>query len=195
MEKCGKPRSIECNQCSSLFSSKGALFTHITDRHWDDIKYKCPIYDEKSFNSQGGYYKHLHVKHNLSRKGLKLSDFTRGTSSKTKNIKNKDGDEEINEIQTDPEERNDIDGNMDVNGGNAKLDETPKSGNLKRRHDDSDGKGAPPKKNTRSSGPMPWDCPLCEKKKYTVESNYYKHLLDKCNIDPQGNHVVRKRER
>ena len=72
------PGSVECNICGKILSSKTSLYTHITDSHREDIKYNCPICNDKTFNSQGGYYKHLRVKHNLSHNGVKISAIEKG---------------------------------------------------------------------------------------------------------------------
>ena len=100
---CGNPQNIECNQCGKLFASKSSLATHITDSHREDIKYKCPICDDKEFNSKGGYYKHLCIKHNLHRSGVKLSDLKKvfdkcnsdddGDEYENNNVQNKDDDD------------------------------------------------------------------------------------------------------
>ena len=151
--------------------------------HRKDIKYNCPICEDKQFYSQGEYYKHLHVKHNLSRKGIKLTDFRKAVSSNSKEKStNYLEEEEGNETEND--DRNDNNDTENRNGEKPKSN----SGSVKRKRDKTDDKGCPPRKNTGASGPTSWECPLCEKK-YTVESSYYKHLFEKHNIDPQGNRV------
>ena len=48
-----------------------------------------------------------------------------------------------------------------------------------------------PAKRTRSSGPVTWDCPFCEDKKYTDNLEYLVHLqkAHKCNLP---GHAVKK---
>ena len=48
-----------------------------------------------------------------------------------------------------------------------------------------------PAKRTRSSGPVMWDCPFCEDKKYAVNLEYLVHLqkVHKCNLP---GHAVKK---
>ena len=48
-----------------------------------------------------------------------------------------------------------------------------------------------PAKRTRSSGPVMWDCPFCEDKKYADNFEYLVHLqkVHKCNLP---GHAVKK---
>ena len=55
LRRCGQGESHECNQCGKSFSSKGNLYTHISDSHRSDIMKKCQICDDKSYNSEGGF--------------------------------------------------------------------------------------------------------------------------------------------
>ena len=184
LEKCGNTATFECNICGAMLASKGSLFTHITDSHRDDIKYNCPICDDKSFNSQGGYYKHLRVKHNLSRSGVKISDIEKGRVpmdlGKNKNEKDTEPDNEEKNEDSNPNKRK-VEGDENVSGA-------------KKMKSDDQKPVASARKNTRSSGPTSWDCPLCEDKKYVVEDNYYKHLLKVHNINRQGNKVTNKKD-
>ena len=45
-----------------------------------------------------------------------------------------------------------------------------------------------PAKRTRSSGPVTWDCPFCEDKKYKDNLEYLVHLqkVHKCNLPGQA---------
>ena len=63
--------------------------------------------------------------------------------------------------------------------------EVPK-GSRKRPKETLEEGYVPCRKNTRSSGPTTWDCPLCENKKYKSEDKYYKHLLEVHRITKAG---------
>ena len=45
---------------------------HVRDVHDKDNVKKCPFCD-KEYNLEGGYYRHLQIKHHISRSGKKLS--------------------------------------------------------------------------------------------------------------------------
>ena len=81
LERCGKTNNIECNQCGKLFASKESLYIHISDTHRKDMQYECPLCKDKIYDTQGGFYSHLRVKHNISRKTVKLSDFIKANQN------------------------------------------------------------------------------------------------------------------
>ena len=158
--------------------------THITDSHRDDIKYNCPICNDKTFNSQGGYYKHLHVKHNLSHSGVKISDINKGK------VPMDLGKHKCNENKHPDTDKPDEVSNMDGNKGDN--NDTPHDSNKRKLNDNV--ADPPTRKKTCSSGPTSWDCPLCEDKKYVIEDEYYKHLYSVHNINRQGNKVPQKKD-
>ena len=80
LEKCGKQPTHECGICGKMFHSKENLYTHIQDVHQTDHTRKCPFCNEKVYTSEGGYYKHLRVKHNISRQTVKLSEYMKAQS-------------------------------------------------------------------------------------------------------------------
>ena len=54
-----------------------------------------------------------------------------------------------------------------------------------------------PAKRTRSSGPVTWDCPFCEDKKYEDNLEYLVHLqkAHKCNLPGQAKSLEGKAKR
>ena len=64
---CGKEAKEQCGICGKMYSTKETLFTHINDVHKEGVTRLCPFCDEKVYTSEGGYYKHMHVKHKISR--------------------------------------------------------------------------------------------------------------------------------
>ena len=81
--KCGKQPTHECGICGKMYHSKENLYTHIQDVHQTDHTRKCPFCNEKVYTSEGGYYKHLRVKHNISRQTVKLTEYMKAQSDPT----------------------------------------------------------------------------------------------------------------
>ena len=63
---CGKEAKEQCGICGKMYSTKETLFTHINYVHKDGVTRQCPFCDQKVYTSEGGYYKHMRVKHNIS---------------------------------------------------------------------------------------------------------------------------------
>ena len=82
---CGKEAKEQCGICGKMYSTKETLFTHINDVHKDGVTRPCPFCNEKVYTSEGGYYKHMHVKHNISRNTIKLSDNMKAQGTEDKN--------------------------------------------------------------------------------------------------------------
>ena len=82
---CGKEAKEQCGICGKMYSTKETLFTHINNVHKDGVTRQCPFCDEKVYTSEGGYYKHMRVKHNISRNTIKLSDYMKAQASGEKN--------------------------------------------------------------------------------------------------------------
>ena len=78
---CGKEAKEQCGICGKMYSTKETLFIHINDVHKDGVTRQCPFCDEKVYTSEGGYYKHMHVKHNISQNTIKLSDYMKAQAS------------------------------------------------------------------------------------------------------------------
>ena len=69
--------------------------------HQSDHTRECPLCEDKVYTSDGGYYKHLRVKHNIGRQTIKMSEYMRAQSEqKTENEEEHSESEE--EGQTKP---------------------------------------------------------------------------------------------
>ena len=104
LEKCGKQATHECGICGKMYHSKENLYTHIQDVHQSDHTRKCPLCEEKVYTSDGGYYKHLRVKHNISRQTVKLSEYMKAQSGR-KPENEEEHSESEEEAQTKPTRR------------------------------------------------------------------------------------------
>ena len=71
LETCGKEGNVECKTCGKLLSDVKSLNTHIAKVHNDTI-YTCEICEDRTYTSQGGYYRHMRSMHNIGRNGQKL---------------------------------------------------------------------------------------------------------------------------
>ena len=101
LEKCGKQPTHECGICGKMFHSKENLYTHIQDVHQTDHTRTCPFCKEKVFTSEGGYYKHLRVKHDIGRQTIKLSEYMKAQSNQTSE-KNEEEPENTEESEPKP---------------------------------------------------------------------------------------------
>ena len=63
---------MECHKCGKGYSNQSHLSAHIKDVHNTDIKWNCQFCDA-TYNSEGGYYGHLRMKHGVRWNGKKLS--------------------------------------------------------------------------------------------------------------------------
>ena len=71
LETCGKEGKVECKICGKLFSDLKSLNMHIAEVH-NDTMYTCEICEDRTYTSQGGYYRHMHSIHNIGRNSQKL---------------------------------------------------------------------------------------------------------------------------
>ena len=71
LETCGKEGNVECKTCGKLFSDLKSLNMHIAEVHEETI-YTCEICEDRTYTSQGGYYRHMRSFHNIGRNGQKL---------------------------------------------------------------------------------------------------------------------------
>ena len=81
---CGKEPKEQCGICGQMYSTKETLFKHIQDVHKEDHTRNCPFCDEKVYTSEGGYYKHLGVKHQISHNTIKLSEYMKAQETDRK---------------------------------------------------------------------------------------------------------------
>ena len=252
---CGKESKEQCGICGKMYSTKETLFTHINDVHKEGVTRPCPFCDEKVYTSEGGYYKHMRVKHKISRNTIKLSDYMKaqGTednnSQEDENVEKDDSDSDKKKQKRkskkkkkdkDEKSENTDNGSKMANGGGRKNVRSEDTDDMEPRHKrakaetddvgkksknteddkqpkkskDTKGKGnargtsesvksdvemdtkgdSYPAKRTRSSGPVMWDCPFCEDKKYADNLEYLVHLqkAHKCNLP---GHAVKKEVR
>ena len=68
LKSCGQEKEFYCQQCGKPFVTKWNLIRHVNDTHKKDLIWPCPICD-KIYHSQGGFYTHLRVIHEISRDG------------------------------------------------------------------------------------------------------------------------------
>ena len=80
IKTCGKEGNAECKTCVKLLSDIKLLNTHITEVH-NDTLYTCKICEDRTYTSQGGYYRHMRSMHNIGRNGQKLRDVLKEISA------------------------------------------------------------------------------------------------------------------
>ena len=90
---CGKEAKEQCSICGKMYSAKETLFTHINDVHKEGVTRTCPFCDEKVYTSEGGYYKHMRVKHKISRNTIKLSDYMKAQGTEDKSSEEDENEE------------------------------------------------------------------------------------------------------
>ena len=249
---CGKEAKEQYGICGKMYSTKETLFTHINDVQKEGVTRPCPFCDEKVYTSEGGYYKHMRVKHKISRNTIKLSDYMKAQGTKDnnsqedENVEKDDSDSDKKKQKRkskkkkkdkDKKSENTDNGSKMENGGgrknvrsedtddmeprckrakaetddvgkkskNTEDDKQPKKSKDTRGKGNARGTSEPvksdvetdtkgdsyPAKRTRSSGPVTWDCPFCEDKKYADNLEYLVHLqkAHKCNLP---GHAVKK---
>ena len=77
LAKCGKPLQFPCALCGKYFSSKQSVEVHVAKAHSTGGKNKtweCPLCEDVTYCSQGGWYKHLRKQHGITRYGKKLEE-------------------------------------------------------------------------------------------------------------------------
>ena len=175
LEKCGKQPTHECGICGKMYHSKENLYTHIQDVHQADHTRKCPLCEEKVYTSDGGYYKHLRVKHNISRQTVKLSEYMKAQSTRksedeeehsendeetqtkpkrrsNKSKKSENTEEEADQLANNPKTKSTVEDkpeNTDKNKGKKKDKVDPKSENTEKEASKKKGKGLKRKEDDR----------------------------------------------
>ena len=71
LETCGKEGNVKCKTCGKLFNDLKSLNTHMAEVY-NDTMYTCEIREDRTYTSQGGYYRHMRSMHNIGRNGQKL---------------------------------------------------------------------------------------------------------------------------
>ena len=139
-----------------------SLNTHIAEVH-NDTLYTCEICEDRSYTSQGGYYRHMRSFHNIGRNGQKLRDVLKETSTNatpptvSENQQKKDGDPETSKKKSD-----------------------------KRKNTETDPKPKKSKKDNVKSDVVTWDCALCPGIKFSDNQEFMRHLYKDHQIRPQG---------
>ena len=96
---CGKESKEQCGICGKMYSTKETLFTHIQEVHKEGHTRKCPFCDEKVYTTEGGYYKHMRVKHQISRNTIKLSEYMKAQETED-NVNEGNDDEEKEKLDS-----------------------------------------------------------------------------------------------
>ena len=117
---CCKEAKEQCGICGKMYSTKETLFTHINDVHKEGVTRPCPFCDEKVYASEGRYYKHMRVKHKISRNRIKLSDYMKAQ-----------GTEDKNSEEDENEEKDDSDGDKKKNQNTSRKKKKEKMMNQK----------------------------------------------------------------
>ena len=249
---CGKKEKEQCGICGKMYSTKETLFTHIQEVHKEGHTRKCPFCDEKVYTSEGGCYKPMHVKHQISRNTIRLSEYMKAQETE-ENVNDENDNEQKDNSDSDKKKKKEKTkkkkkdkynksentengsqpqsckrkkkvGSEDIDDSQPKLKKTKletndvwkKSKNVADDKNTRSSKETKPKgksteisepvksntgidtkgnlypaKRTCSSGPVMWDCPFCEDKKYDDNLEYLVHLqkAHKCNLPGQ---VVKK---
>ena len=101
---------MECKTCGKLLSDVKSLNTHIAEVYNDTI-YTCEICEDRTYTSQGGYYRHMRSMHNIGRNGQKLQDVLKEISanatpdSVSENQQNKGNNPEKSNKKSDKREK------------------------------------------------------------------------------------------
>ena len=74
LKTCGKSNKFQCQICGDSYSTQKNLSIHVSEVHRNEISIECPLCNETAYTTKGGYYAHMRTKHNIGRKGKKLSD-------------------------------------------------------------------------------------------------------------------------
>ena len=79
LERCGQKKIHKCKICGKFYSTLRNLGNHISEVHSTGrkkIKHTCPLCKDQEvvYSSKGGYYKHLRIKHDITRSGKTLEE-------------------------------------------------------------------------------------------------------------------------
>ena len=163
LETCGKEGNVECKTCGKLLSDVKSLNTHIAKVHNDTI-YICKICEDRTYTSQGGYYRHMRSMHNIRRNGQKLRDVLKEISANAT-----------------PDSVSDKPQNQDDD-----LDKSKKKSD-KRKNTQPDPKPKKPKKDNEKSNVVTWDRTLCPGVKFSDNYELMQHLYKDHQIRAHGN--------
>ena len=101
---CGKESKEQCGICGKMYITKETLFTHIQEVHKEGHSRKCPFCHEKVYTSEGGYYKHMCVKHQISRNTIKLSEYMKAQDTEN-NVNDENDDEQKDNSDSDKKKK------------------------------------------------------------------------------------------
>ena len=135
LKSCGKLNAFQCNQCGKMYSDQKSLSTHVSDTH-NKTERKCALCPNAVYTSEGGYYTHMRMKHQIGRNGRKLQDVLKEWQGQ----ETEDSDEEIT----------DNDDNKKSDKRKKKRHEEKKQTPKRKRTDSSDEENTPQSKKKRS---------------------------------------------
>ena len=135
LKSCGKLNAFQCNQCGKMYSDQKSLSTHVSDTH-NKTERKCALCPNAVYTSEGGYYTHMRMKHQIGRNGRKLQDVLKEWQGQ----ETEDSDEEIT----------DNDDNEKSDKRKKKRHEEKKQTPKRKRTDSSDEENTPQSKKKRS---------------------------------------------
>ena len=171
LKRCGIDGSIKCNQCGESYSDQNALSKHMKDVHESDVMWQCPLCKSK-YKSEGGYYGHLRIKHQIGRNGRKLSTalIEQLSNEKAKNIeKQKEQDE--TSCRSDRNKK----GEKETPIPTGEMKNTENDGPMSERKEDIGNRSSGSSKEMTHTCPFP----LCNNTVLKNDKIYYEHLWDK----------------
>ena len=133
LKTCGKEGNVECKTCGKLLSDLKSLNTHIAEVH-----NTCKICEDRTYTSQGGYYRHMRSMHNIGRNGQKLQDVLKEISANATPTS----------MSENPQNNHD-----DPDKSKQKSD--------KRKNTEPDPNPKKSKRENTTSNVVTWDCALC----------------------------------
>ena len=161
---------VQCNKCGKGYSNQSQLSAHIKDVHETDHKWICP-FCKLTYNSEGGYYRHLRIKHGVGRNGKKLSTALIEQMSKEEEGESSGLISNENDEDHDSMARNQEDG-----GSDKSEEEKSDENNSQNPNDPGDvSKASVP---SSASTEMTHKCPFprCCDLELANESQYFNHL-------------------
>ena len=167
---CGQSNTVQCNKCGKGYSNQSRLAAHIKDVHDTEHKWICPFCDV-TYESEGGYYGHLRMKHGVGQNGKKLS------TALIEKISKEDKDDQQASVQNENDESTEVKSTNAENSGSEKSEEN-------NAHEDTSGNAIDnaqvSKENVPSSAStdMTHKCPFpsCCNLELPNEAEYFNHL-------------------
>ena len=161
LKRCGVSANIQCNKCGKGYADDLGLAKHIKDVHDPKNKWVCPFCN-LDYNSEGGWYGHLRIKHGVGRNGKKLSTALIEQLSKEETKKNEPTNSEKENSHDEEEE-------------DLRNDEPSKTDDEHRTN------GKEVCEEGKSSKDMSHKCPFpdCNELELPNEEEYFKHLWEK----------------